>query len=379
MANEVEIRVRGDTRQLDRMSERFERFGRQTRALGLGLAAFGAVGVLAIRSVTSAAIEQERAERTLAAAVENTGASWASARERVLATTAALQRKTNFGDEEQLRVLTRMIPALGSYERALEALPAVLDAAAASGLQVSSVAGTLSRALAGMVNTSESTGLTFDKTAGFSERLALVFDKVGGAAEANRDPFVQLGNAIGDLKETIGAMLLPTLIPLVDWLRQLTERLQSVNPILLRIGVIAGTVAVAFAAIAGPILLFLGFLPAIISGVTTLIGLFSALKVILTGGIGIGQVAAGLATGVAAVAAAKGIASMQQGGIVTRPTLALVGERGPEAVVPLKSGRTLPGPEVHIHVGALMGNEAEARAFARLIQEFQRQDTRLGR
>jgi hypothetical protein len=47
------------------------------------------------------------------------------------------------------------------------------------------------------------------------------------------------------------------------------------------------------------------------------------------------------------------------GGIVTAPTLAVLGERGPEAVVPL-SGRGRPGPAVHIdnvnlHDGADIG------------------------
>jgi hypothetical protein len=40
------------------------------------------------------------------------------------------------------------------------------------------------------------------------------------------------------------------------------------------------------------------------------------------------------------------IAHLATGGIVTAPTLALLGERGPEAVVPLNRGRT--GPAVHI-------------------------------
>ncbi len=34
----------------------------------------------------------------------------------------------------------------------------------------------------------------------------------------------------------------------------------------------------------------------------------------------------------------RAIASFQHGGIVTRPTLAMIGEKGPEAVVPLGKG-----------------------------------------
>lgn len=50
---------------------------------------------------------------------------------------------------------------------------------------------------------------------------------------------------------------------------------------------------------------------------------------------------------------------LAQGGIVTRPTLALIGEAGPEAVVPLSGGGARGFGEVHIHVQAL-----DARSFA---------------
>ena len=66
---------------------------------------------------------------------------------------------------------------------------------------------------------------------------------------------------------------------------------------------------------------------------------------------------------------------LAEGGIVTKPTLAMLGERGPEAVVPLgKRG----GTEIHLHVGAMMGTEHEAREFARLINQYILEEQRLG-
>jgi hypothetical protein len=44
----------------------------------------------------------------------------------------------------------------------------------------------------------------------------------------------------------------------------------------------------------------------------------------------------GIARGI--TGAARGIVGLQEGGIVTRPTLAVVGEAGPEAVIPLGGG-----------------------------------------
>jgi H+/gluconate symporter-like permease len=44
------------------------------------------------------------------------------------------------------------------------------------------------------------------------------------------------------------------------------------------------------------------------------------------------------AAGVAVAAASTSIPAMAEGGIVNTPTLALIGEKGPEAVVPLAEG-----------------------------------------
>lgn len=56
---------------------------------------------------------------------------------------------------------------------------------------------------------------------------------------------------------------------------------------------------------------------------------------------------------------------MASGGIVTGPTLAMVGEAGPEAIIPL-NGRGLGGGDVHIHVAGSLIHERD------LVQTFQR-------
>lgn len=56
------------------------------------------------------------------------------------------------------------------------------------------------------------------------------------------------------------------------------------------------------------------------------------------------------------------IPHLAQGGIVDRPTLALIGESGPEAVVPLNRGRGFGGGDLHLHVGTIIGSSLEAAA-----------------
>lgn len=65
------------------------------------------------------------------------------------------------------------------------------------------------------------------------------------------------------------------------------------------------------------------------------------------------------------------IPQLANGGIVSRPTLALIGERGPEAVVPLSRGGGM-GPTIIVQT--LPGNEMDtARAISRIIRNGRQQ------
>jgi len=62
------------------------------------------------------------------------------------------------------------------------------------------------------------------------------------------------------------------------------------------------------------------------------------------------------------------------GGIVTQPTLAMIGEAGPEAIVPL--GENMSSMTVNINNGLFMGNEIEAKEFARKIMSIMADEQR---
>ena len=70
-------------------------------------------------------------------------------------------------------------------------------------------------------------------------------------------------------------------------------------------------------------------------------------------------------------------ATFAEGGIVTRPTLALLGERGPEAVVPLAGGGGPGGFNVVINInGGNFGSMAQANNVVRMIQSALRDELR---
>jgi len=96
---------------------------------------------------------------------------------------------------------------------------------------------------------------------------------------------------------------------------------------------------------------------------------------------------AGIALGIAGVAALtagillarkkaqEAAAGLAEGGIVKRPTVALIGEAGPEAVIPL-SQSGLMTREVHIHIGNYMGDEMSRRRLVRDIDQMLKEEAR---
>jgi hypothetical protein len=69
----------------------------------------------------------------------------------------------------------------------------------------------------------------------------------------------------------------------------------------------------------------------------------------------------------------KKLLGLQYGGIVTRPTAALIGEAGPEAVIPLSQ---MNRGDIVVNVGYLMGDDASMRKLVRYIQQMMGQESR---
>lgn len=61
------------------------------------------------------------------------------------------------------------------------------------------------------------------------------------------------------------------------------------------------------------------------------------------------------------------IPMLAEGGVVTKPTLAMIGEAGPEAVVPLNKAGAVSSIHITVQAGAFMGTDVEARKFAQII------------
>jgi TP901 family phage tail tape measure protein len=89
-----------------------------------------------------------------------------------------------------------------------------------------------------------------------------------------------------------------------------------------------------------------------------------------------GALAGGFAgVGISAVGSLlKGVFKFQEGGIVTQPTLGMVGEAGPEAIIPLHRAGDMGSKTViinnHIHVTGVVGDDMSMSKLARVMKPY---------
>ncbi|HSG52446.1 MAG TPA: hypothetical protein VLA40_10090, partial [Rheinheimera sp.] len=206
--------------------------GTVNRISKLAAAAFAAVaasaGYMAIklgRDAVNAAIEDEKSQVTLAKALQNT----------VKATDAQIAATEEYITKQQLLFGvsdTKLRPALGNLARATGDLRKAqdltnlsLDIAAATGKDVESVSLALSKAYNGNLGALTRLGVPLDesiiKTKDFEAAQAELAKLFGGAAAANADTYAGklaiVSEKTGELKESLGTLLLPEIGKLVDF------------------------------------------------------------------------------------------------------------------------------------------------------------------
>lgn len=175
------------------------------------LASFGAAIVGTLGLMVKGAEAQRLSQAKLSVALGNVGVSYAAVRKELEATMAATFRKTGVSDEEQRAALSELVFTTGNYEKALSALPVVLDLAAAKGMDASSAARILGRAMTGSTDMLKRYGIYVKEGASATEILATVQRSVAGSAEAMASPFAIMKDQIGEMGESIGTVLLPPL------------------------------------------------------------------------------------------------------------------------------------------------------------------------
>ena len=363
-------------------------------------AAIGAMGV-ALLDATKAAVADQAASEELARSLrQTTGATDAviSATEDWISTQGQLLGVT---DDELRPVLSKLARATGDVTRAQKLAAQAMDIAAATGKPLSTVTDALTKALGGNMTALGKLAPEFREMvkegASFDDIMAEMAKTMGGAATTSANTaegqFKRLGIALSETKESIGAALLPAVEAVLPVLQKFAAWAQeNPNTFLIIAGALgaiaASIIAINVAMALNPISLIAIGVIALVAALVAAYQRFEAVRTVVDAVFGglkwyvsnavqafkdmltvVKAVFNGIATawnntvgklkftvpGWVPGIGGKGfdmpdIPMLANGGIVTGPTLAMIGEAGPEAVIPLDRMGGMGGNNVTINV-----------------------------
>ena len=386
-----------------------------------GLVAVGA----ALFDATKGAIEDAAAQELLAATIaKNTGATEAQikANEDWISTQGKLLGVT---DDDLRPALSRLVTQTHDVAKAQELAALAMNISAATGKPLATVTEALAKAAGGSTaalgKLSPELKDMMKNGLDAEGAMSVLTDTFGGAAQTAADTaqgqFKRLGVALAETKESIGAALLPAIEAVLPYLTKMGDWAAEHPEILLGIGIAIATIAAAIVAVNVAMALNPFSLIAIaVVGLGALLVAaykkFSPFKTVVDsvfGGIkfwitevtipafeAMYTVAKTIFNGIAKIwnntfgklsfdipgwvpgLGGKGfsvpnIPMLAEGGIVTGPTLAMIGEgRGPEAVIPLNRMGEFGmggGTNVTIHV-----NGGDPNAVVAALRTYMRQN-----
>jgi len=364
-------------------------------------AALGGLAVV-LGDATKGAIEDAAAQKELA---RQLGISAGATDDQVAAVEdwiGAQGRLLGVADDELRPALANLSRVTYDIEEAQKAATMAMDIAAATGKPLETVTNALAKAYGGntaaLAKLDPSLRDMIKGGASLDDVFAALGGTFGGAAQEAANTaeggFKRLSVSLNETKESIGAALLPIVEKALPILQKFADWAQK-NPNLF-LGIAAAIGAVAIAITAVNFAMALNPFTAIAAGIALLVvGVVAAYKKFETFRNIIKSVVNGVASYFEFVANAwikatniiiKGlnyikpgkdipsldpisfgrmgsdeetrggggglnIPKMADGGIVTSPTLALIGEAGPEAVVPLSKMGAMGGVTINVHGG----------------------------
>ena len=369
-------------------------------------AALGGLAV-ALGDATRAAMEDQQEQAALALTLQNVTGAGAAQTAQVEKQISAMSRASGVADTEYRKALEALVRGTKDVGIAMNDMNLVMDISTATGMDSASVADALAKAYQGnfkaLRSLSPEMSTMIKEGASLNEVMDVLGGTFGGATAKNAETaagkMAILKNSIGETKESIGAALLPVLEAVLPVLNRFAAWAQDNPKAFLAIAAAIGLVAAAivatniamalnpFSLIAAGVALLVAALVVAYNkfdwfktGVNAIInGILGAFESVVNGAImmvngiiraynaipiapdinTIAHVNLPSIGGNSATQAASrmNLPRMAEGGIVSSPTLALIGEAGPEAVVPLDRMNT--GGGVTINVTGGLSTSAE--------------------
>jgi hypothetical protein len=375
--------------------------------------------VAGLGDAVKGAMEDEQAQKMLARQLEKTTNATGAQIKGVEDYITAAGKQKGFTDDELRPSMAGLVRATMDIGEAQKATNLAMDVAAAKGISLETVTKAMEKAYGGnmtaLAKLSPELRQMIKDGASMEEVMAEMAVTFGGAATDSANTAAgsmkRLGIALGEAKEGVGAALLPILEKALPVLQSFATWAQD-NPTLIT------AVAVAFGALAAAVVLVnaaMALNPAVLitAGIVALgVALVAAYKrfdtfravvnavvnqvarnfefmanafitminVVIKGinlikpgkDIGsLGQISLGRLGGEGSAAGGANPAgldykAMATGGIVTSPTFALIGEAGPEAVIPLsKMGGMGGGVTINVNGGDPQSVVSALRSYMR--------------
>jgi uncharacterized membrane protein YjjP (DUF1212 family) len=370
-------------------------------------AALAGIGV-ALVGATKAAIEDEAEQAQLALTLQNVTAASDAQVKATEDQISAMSRASGIADTEYRLALEALVRGTKDVGVAMNDMNLVMDISKSTGIDSATVADALAKAYQGnfkaLRTLSPEMATMIKEGASLDDVMNVLGGTFGGAVAANAETAAGkleiMKNSIGETKESIGAALLPVLEAVLPYLQKFADWAQdnpeafmyiagaigivaaaivatniamALNPfslIAIGIGLLVAGLVIAYnkfewfstginAVINGVIFVFETFANSWIKVINTIIKGYNALPLLPDIGY-IGEIKLGRIGGNETKAGGGiTIPKMAEGGIVTSPTLALIGEAGPEAVIPLNGRNSGMGTNVTINVSGGISTSAE--------------------
>jgi len=273
----------------------------------------------------------------------------------------------------------RIAMAVAAIEGPLERAAAAQALFGMSGMELLPLLSLGKQGIADLMNQASELGVVFDqlaaeKAAALNAKMTEMQTAFQGASNSLAEQFLpvittfieKVTLVVKGVKEWIDVHP-----ELAQWLLWLIGIIGTGGALLIAFNIITNAIKMAAAAVAVLKALIMG--PWAVLDIIVAAAAAAAAVALIWKGM---ESVAGKVPEMPAIPALPGAEKLQGGGIVRRPTFAMLGEAGPEAIVPLSRGGMGSTYNITVQSEVFMGNESEARDFAQKILGYIREDQR---
>jgi hypothetical protein len=191
-----------------------KKVGTVAKAAALSLAAVGVSAIALGVTFAKAAAEEEASIERVAKSIQNTGVkNWRALSDETERLIKGWERTTAYADNEMRDALAMLVNMTGDYKQSIQQLPIAMDFARGANIDLTLAAKLLGKVTDENTQALKKYGITVKDGAKETDVLLAVQQKFGGQAAAfaktAQGQWQILTNQIDNLKEDIGAALLP--------------------------------------------------------------------------------------------------------------------------------------------------------------------------